>query len=277
MILYFLDKTIETDGKIEELIDENLKTDYGRIKMLLSNAKNIEKLENIIEYGKIPAMVIKRFSIERVHDYENFLSLLYYMGMLTIAKNGEFDEPHLCIPNYSCKTMYWEYIRNILKTYDPKLSHNEINYAASLGDFAIREKPEEFVKFIQDFYVARFSNKDFRRFSEKHIKAVILTLVYQGGYFLPISENETSEGYCDIYFQRRPVYKRVKTDWVWELKYIKEADAKKETVISAKKQEAIEQLQRYKNSNLFKDRTDVRYLAVVFIGKKKYWVEEINV
>ena len=37
---------------------------------------------------------------------------------------------------------------------------------------------------------------------------------------------------------------------------------------------AIEQVNRYKSSNLFKDRTDVRYLVVVFIGKKKYWIEE---
>jgi hypothetical protein len=65
-------------------------------------------------------------------------------------------------------------------------------------------------------------------------------------------------------------------DWLWEIKYVKEADTGKKSVIATKKKEAIEQLQRYKNSNLFKDRNDVRYLAVVFIGKKKYWIEEIN-
>jgi hypothetical protein len=42
-----------------------------------------------------------------------------------------------------------------------------------------------------------------------------------------------------------------------------------------KMRDAIGQLNRYKTSNLFKDRTDVRYLAVVFFGKKKYWSEEV--
>jgi len=35
--------------------------------------------------------------------------------------------------------------------------------------------------------------------------------------------------------------------------------------------EAIEQ----KTSNLFKDRTDVRYLAIIFTGKKSYISREI--
>jgi hypothetical protein len=39
--------------------------------------------------------------------------------------------------------------------------------------------------------------------------------------------------------------------------------------------EAIEQLQRYKTSNMFKNRKDVRYLAVVFIGKNDFLIEEI--
>jgi len=71
------------------------------------------------------------------------------------------------------------------------------------------------------------------------------------------------------------MYRRVKTDWIWEIKYVKEEDSENKRIISAQKKEALEQLQRYKNSNLFKDRTDVRYLAVVFIGKKNYWIEEI--
>jgi hypothetical protein len=273
---YFFLETLDEGEKIERIIDDNLKTDYGRIKMLLNKPENIEKLENIIEFGKIQSKVIPRFSIERIHDLENFLSLLYYMGLLTIEKDNESNNPLLRIPNYSIKTMYWEYVRDILKNQIPELSHNEINYYASLKDLAIYEKPEEFIKFIHQFYVSRFSNRDFQRFDEKYIKAIILTLMFQGGYYLPISELENSGGYSDIYFQRRNLYPLVKTDWVWEIKYVKEEDAGKKSLIAEKKNEAITQLQRYKNSNLFKGRNDVRYLAVVFIGKKKYWTEELS-
>ena len=100
--------------------------------------------------------------------------------------------------------------------------------------------------------------------------------MWQSYYYIPISELENSQGYSDIYLQRRDfLYPRITIDWIWELKYIKEVDSKKASLIASKKKEAREQLQRYQTSNLFKDRKDVRYLAVVFIGKKRYWIEEM--
>ena len=68
---------------------------------------------------------------------------------------------------------------------------------------------------------------------------------------------------------------KITNDWVWEIKYIKQADASEQKILEVKN-EAITQINRYKTSNLFKDRTDVRYLAVVFIGKKNYWIEEVS-
>ena len=65
-------------------------------------------------------------------------------------------------------------------------------------------------------------------------------------------------------------------DWVVELKYIKQADAGDEQLIAARRAEATEQLQRYKASAFFKNRTDVRYLALVFTGKKSYCIEELE-
>jgi hypothetical protein len=59
------------------------------------------------------------------------------------------------------------------------------------------------------------------------------------------------------------------------MKYIKQADAGNQDLIETKKAEAMEQLHRYKTSNLFRHRTDVRYLMLVFIGKTDYLVEEV--
>jgi hypothetical protein len=104
----------------------------------------------------------------------------------------------------------------------------------------------------------------------------MMMLIFQSNLYLPISELENSGGYSDIYLQRRSnLYPKIKTDWVWEIKYIREKDAGKKSLIAAEKKEAIDQLQRYKNSNFFKERTDVRFLAVVFIGKKNYFMEEV--
>ena len=114
-----------------------------------------------------------------------------------------------------------------------------------------------------------------QNFSEKNIKVLLLGILFQSNLYLPISETENSKGYTDIYLQRRNLYP-VDYEWVLELKYVKTADAQKETIIAQKQKEAIEQLQDYKTSNLFKNRTDVRYISIVFVGKKEYIIEEIS-
>jgi len=112
MILYYLDKNRVNEGSLKELIDLNLKTDYSRIKLLLKKKKNIEILEQIIENDNISTEVISRFPIDKIHDKQNFLSLLFYMGLVTKDKDAKTGKVLLKIPNYSIKTMYWEYMEN---------------------------------------------------------------------------------------------------------------------------------------------------------------------
>jgi hypothetical protein len=132
-----------------------------------------------------------------------------------------------------------------------------------------------FDKFQANF-VAQLSNRDLQHFSEKNIKMFLLSILFQTNIYLPISETENSKGYSDIYLQRRNyLYPGIKNDWVLELKYVKQSFAENAEVIAEKKAEAIAQLQRYKTSNRFKDRTDVRYLMLVFVGKKEYLSEEL--
>ena len=88
---------------------------------------------------------------------------------------------------------------------------------------------------------------------------------------------ENSGGYTDIYLQRSYLHPNTISEWVWEIKYIKQKDSDNKKLIEEKKKEAMEQLQRYKNSNFFKNKKDVRFLAVVFTGKNGYEVEELGI
>jgi hypothetical protein len=276
LIHYFFYELIDEGEKIKNLNDDNLKTDYGRIKRLLRKTENIEKLEQIIEYGHVPSEVTARFSIDKIHETKNFLSLLYYMGLVTIAKGEKSGEPLLKIPNYSSKTMYWEYMENIIMERNPEMRYDPSLIYGSLGSMAFDGDYQPFFESFQKKFLSNISNNDLKNFSEKNVKFLLLSILFQTNYYLPISETENSVGYTDIYLQRRSnLYPKILSDWVWEMKYIKEVDARKKSLISGKKKEAMEQLQRYKNSNLFKDRNDVRYLAVVFIGKKKYEIVEM--
>jgi len=269
MMLYILNKINITDGEVEDIIDYNLKTDYGRIKMLLNKPENVEKLESVIEHIRLPSKVVERFSIDKIHDGQNFLSLLYYMGLVTMDKE-ETGKPLLRIPNYSIKTMYWEYMENIIRDRNPKMTYEPNIIIDGLASLAFDGDYSSFFDGFQKNFVSRISNRDLIKFSEKNLKFLLLSILFQNSFYLPISEPENSEGYVDIYLQRRDyLYPKITTDWVWEVKHVK-----REEDMTKAKSEALEQINRYKRSNLFKDRTDVRYLAVIFAGKKRYWIEE---
>jgi len=277
MINYFLQEIKDEGENIKLLLDSNLKIDYNRIKLLLKKVENIEKLEKIIENNQIQSEVIARFSIDKIHEHKNFLSLLYYMGLVTIDKEDSTGKPLLKIPNYSIKTMYWEYMENIIMERNPKMLYDPNVIYEGLSAMAFEGDYKTFFESFHKNFISQISFKDLRKFSENNVKFMLLSILYQTNFYLPIPELENSKGFTDIYLQRRNnLYPKIEKDWIWELKYIKQSDAENQKLIETKKTEAIEQLQRYKTSNLYKDRTDVRYIAVVFIGKKSYWIEEVS-
>jgi len=276
MINYFFLELKDTGKKIENLIDDNLKTDYGRIKMLLNKMENVTELEKIIEYNKVPAKVTNRFSIDKIHEPKNFLSLLYYMGLVTLDKESNSGLPLFKIPNYSIKTMYWEYMENMIMERNPRMLYKPSEILGSLALMAFDNDYEPFFENFRKNFVSMISNRDLLRFSEKNIKFLLLSIFFQTNLYLPISEPENTGGYTDIYLQRRNnLYPGIKTDWILEIKYIKQSDSDNGNLIESKKNEAIEQLKRYKRSVHFIDRTDIRYLAVVFLGKKGAFIEEV--
>ncbi|HBK31757.1 MAG TPA: hypothetical protein DEF88_13820 [Porphyromonadaceae bacterium] len=113
MILYFLNRIVKS-GKIpEEIIDDNLKTDYGRLQRLTMNRENRETLLQIIRDDGIYSEIKTKFSIDNLADTGHFVSLLFYMGLLTIDK-ADRGLLWLKIPNYSIRTIYWEYLMQMI-------------------------------------------------------------------------------------------------------------------------------------------------------------------
>jgi hypothetical protein len=145
----------------------------------------------------------------------------------------------------------------------------------SFVEMAFENNLYKFFEFINDCFLNRLSNRDMINFNEKDLKILMLSILFQSDFYFPISEMENSEGYSDIYLKRSHLFPNTKHEWVFELKYIKETESRKKKFIETKKQEAVLQLQKYKTSNYFKDRTDVRFIAVVFIGKSNFVSEEV--
>jgi hypothetical protein len=280
MIFNYLHGIKEEGKDFESIIDDNLKTDYGRLRNLINKHDNKGKLRELIEKNNIEVEIIKQFSIEKIHEEKNFFSLFYYMGLVTID-NSNPTNIGLKIPNYSIKTIFWGFIEDMLTEELPGLSLDSSKYKNSIYKLAYDDDYEPFFEYFSKNIVHYLSNRDLQEIVEKDMKFLLLPIFFTSNYYLPISELENSEGYTDIYLMRGHIHPNSKSEWIFELKYIQQKEPKKDTAIKKTtaiknaKAKAKEQLLRYKTSNLFKDRTDVRYLSIVFVGKKDYEIEEI--
>jgi hypothetical protein len=272
MILYFFNQILEEKKPPKNIIDENLKTDYGRLQRLVQNNNNRTKLLKIIKENGIVSDILQQFSIDRMYDDENFVSLLVYMGRLTIDK---FEEGclHLKIPNYSIQTLYWEYIDKITLSTNEEVAVDLTEMKASLRELAYRGTLLPYVAYVSDNIFSRLSNRDLIAFDEKYIKIMLLNGLFQSKLYVPVSEREVEGGYVDMYLQRSPLLPDIRYEWVWEVKYVKKGE-KNEAALQDAKEQAFAQLDRYRKAKYFANRSDIRYAAIIFIGKDKYEIHE---
>jgi hypothetical protein len=123
MILYFLREYIKRQAVPNELIDRNVRIDYGKLRHLIvidrdNNQKptangNFSKIKQIIEEDGTAAAINTGFPVNQLTQSHNFKSLLFYFGLLTI-KGPERDRLRLVIPNETIRRLYYDYIESTL-------------------------------------------------------------------------------------------------------------------------------------------------------------------
>lgn len=114
-ILYFINYLTTTGYELEDPIDPNLKTDYSKLQHLIIVDRkpngNFSRLKEIVEKGSITSEIKTSFALHELVQTENFVTLLYYLGLITI-KDSSRGEAVLNIPNETIKNFLSLYIRN---------------------------------------------------------------------------------------------------------------------------------------------------------------------
>ncbi|MDR3260821.1 MAG: ATP-binding protein [Tannerella sp.] len=274
MMLYLFDQALRRRKTTGSVIDDNLKTDYGRLRMLIRNDRNREQLKAITQDNGIFSDIITKFPIDGLQENKHFVSLLFYLGLLTVDKAVE-GALRLKIPNYSIRTVYWEYIEQMTVEGNTDVMIDLNEQKTALRELAFRGNPEPFLGCISRNVFSRLSNRDLQGLNEKYIKIMLLNALFQSKLYITLTEPEVAQGYTDIYMHRSHLLPDIPYEWVWEIKYIKKEDAGKKNVLKEKQEEARVQLKKYRDSSLFAGRTDVRFLSVIFIGKDRYEIEEL--
>ncbi|KIN80360.1 ATP-binding protein [Clostridium botulinum] len=272
MSMYFLDNYLAYNEYPKEMIDNNVKTDYGKFNQLAYNFNDKEALEEIMTTGETSTMLVDRFNIHTMYSVkENFKSLLFYLGMLTIKEQGLLGTV-LKIPNYVIKTIYWEQcFQRINEDYNIQIQKVRIAVNEMRTNGNIHPLMELVGTILEDL-----SNRDLIKMDEKNKKMMLLTLLGVDSTYFIKSEDENNNGYVNIMLKRKIQFKDItKFQWIIELKYIKE---KERDTLEKVKEEGLKQLQGYAESKMVKEELGVENLKKVLIlvaGKKDIYTVEV--
>ena len=174
-------------------------------------------------------------------ERNDFISLLLYMGFIAIS-GTVLDELRYLIPNYVIEKLYYRYFKTEIElrsqiTLDNSRLKEAVRQLALHNNINIKPLVEEIGRVL-----ALFSNRDFMRMDEKHIKAVILTLLYQSEVYFIRSEAEVNNRYPDILLlERNPI--EVRYQFLFELKFSKKKDGAQG--LAEKREEGIAQIRGY--------------------------------
>ena len=102
MVLYYLKHSMPNREVPDELIDTNVRIDYGKLRHLLVTGRqlngNFDLLRDGIGEAQVDTRIQPAFPLKDLTKQENFYSLLRYFGLLSIRDVVE-RVPRLAIPN----------------------------------------------------------------------------------------------------------------------------------------------------------------------------------
>ena len=247
MTLYFLNRFVEQNEIPSELVDVNVISDYGKIEALMDLCKKenkIDILEKIVAGEPVESVLTEKFNADIEFGEEELISLLFYLGYLTIKKN-EFGTLIFGYPNDVIRGIYTEYFMVYMRRRAGIAE--ELKTGGMLKEILLEGKIDKIIEILKQ-YLTNLSNRDYEKFSEKYVKVIFYSICRMIGGLFVKSELEMNGGYSDILLvPKEKIEERYGV--LIEFKYIKKEDYEKdESILETKKKEAKEQIEKYKKS-----------------------------
>ena len=268
MTLYFLDKYVTYNEIPEELIDINIISDYRKIEGYMNLCKEEGKMEILEKIaGGIPVeeKLIEKFNPEKDFKEQELISLLYYLGYITIAGKG-FTKSKFVVPNDVIRKIYLDYYMQYISK-KAKINAEKIDTEAINEEILIYGKIEKLMEILGEYLIG-LSNRDYRKFDEKYVKIILYTICKMLESVVVKSEQELSGNYADILLiPKEKIEERYGI--LIEMKYLKQEDYDKDnSLLEKKEEEAKEQLLKYKESEEVKVLKKLRCYTIVAIKDK---------
>ena len=271
MVLYYLKHLVANRRGPDDLIDVNVRIDYGKLRHLLVTGRrlngNFDLLREVIGEERVESEPRGSFPLERLAQRENFLSLLHYFGLLSI-RGVTAGVPTLGVPNQTVRQLTYGFLRDgwdDVGVFAVDLYQLERLTRRMAYDGAWRPVLE----FLRDAVARQTGIRDYLS-GEKVVQGFLAAWLNVTSCFVFHTERELGGGYADICLE--PLLARhpgVRHGYVIELKYLKRGEGDAGERVEAAVREAAAQLRRYlADERLARQYPEARFtgLAVVFHG-----------
>jgi len=230
LALYFLDSFQKNCRYPRRMLDSNLKMDLNKLTYLsrLPNGRAI--IQQALE-GSPPlvlSLLADRFGIdemlEETQSNQFIITLLYYLGVLTLDGETELRELRFKIPNLVVRKLYVEHLFKRLLPQDTERETTRVlarNFYQN-GDL------QPICDFMTQRYFKVFDNRDYKTADELTIKTAFLTVLFDDVWYIMDSETVLDRRYADLTMMLRPDCRYLPLrDFLFEFKYLKLSDVKK--------------------------------------------------
>ncbi len=294
LVLYFLD-SYQVDCKSpRHLLDSNLAMDRHKLSYIAHLPHGQPLVLKALEDKPILVLALSdRFGVrDMIHlgeDTTAIASLLYYLGILTLAGEARTGELVLTIPNLVTRGLYAEQIRDLLL---PQRGIHEV--AQQAARILYRDaNPAPLCEFVEQHIFPVFSNRDYYQANELTVKTAFLSLLFNDILYVMDSEPELERGYADLTMIIRSDMRRFEIlDILLEFKFLKLAElglsgedvrqkSRTELMalpqVQAKLAEAKAQLAKYRPilEAKYGDKLRLHSFAIVSLGFEKLVWQEV--
>lgn len=286
MVLYFASEYLPIQKYPRRMLDINIMSDYGKIRRLFQIDNGEEKrlaiLEELLQNGETMMKMTDQFSFSSGFTDRDFVSLLYYMGVVTI-KNIRADKTLFCIPNYVIQQLYFEYFGQVLAE-KTELTPDALGYGKAVDAMTFENNFMPLVNIVSKI-MEKMSNRDNMNFGEKHLKSIFMAILMTSEAYYIHSELEIDKMYIDLFIEKTIRFS-IPYQYLIEFKYytkteynamIRKSRSKKnpapltwtETVEAARNQ-----LDTYINLPFFQQKKeDLKSWLIIFVGHEAKIVE----
>ena len=278
MVLYFVDNYIDYEYQItKKMVETNIRIDYDKMRMLIRHDKEFAHdasiIQQLVTQGFVIGTLNENFPAERINDPANFLSLLFYFGMVTI--DGTYKgETKFIIPNEVVRDQMYTYLLDTYKEND--LVYDRYSKGKLESKLAYHGEFKPYFEYIADC-LKKYSSQRDKQKGEAFVHGFTLAMTSQNKFYRPISELDNDGGYADIFLSPLcDIYKDMVDSYIIELKYSKSQTTDEQ--VKKLFEEASAQISRYADSDMVREAvktTKLHKLVVIYRGAEMVACEEI--